>query len=234
MPKDANEVEIERQKSEMIGKGYTHNEINNPNIRSEFGNTGQSASEYHKSHGVTRSNGCFPADTEIKTPYGWKPIKDLSTGSVVVSYTKRGQLVNSKVLQQCTHTLCNIVTIVTADRNASFTATEIHAVNTSGGWLRINQLKAGDRVTYLADNGKIACHTVLSIEKTERRETVYNLIVEGHYTFITRSCLAHSFSYFRAVRIQAYEFLRRTRSAVSIVRGSLALFGHAKKSTWAR
>ncbi|MES9836519.1 MAG: Hint domain-containing protein [Candidatus Thiodiazotropha sp.] len=217
MSKDANEVEIERQKSEMIGKGYTHNEINNPNIRSEFGNTGQSASEYHKSHNGTRSNGCFPGDTEIKTPYGWKPIKDLSTGSAVVSYTKNGQLVNSRVLKQCSHALCSVVTIVTADENASFTATEIHAVNTSRGWLRINQLKVDDKVIYLADNGKTACHTVLSIEKTQRREMVYNLIVENHYTFITRSCLAHSFSYFRTIKILAYEFLRRVRSTVNIV-----------------
>lgn len=45
MGKTANEIEIERQKSQMIGQGASHNEINSANQRAKFGNTGQTESQ---------------------------------------------------------------------------------------------------------------------------------------------------------------------------------------------
>lgn len=41
MGKTANEIEIERQKSVMLNQGASHNDINNPNTRSSFSNTGK-------------------------------------------------------------------------------------------------------------------------------------------------------------------------------------------------
>jgi len=57
MPKDANEAEIERQKSAMIGRGAGHNEINDPNARAEFARTGKTQGEHKTPKG--KSSGCL-------------------------------------------------------------------------------------------------------------------------------------------------------------------------------
>lgn len=49
--KTADEIERERQKSQMIGRGAGHNEINSANQRAAFNNTGKTAHERAKAKG---------------------------------------------------------------------------------------------------------------------------------------------------------------------------------------
>lgn len=193
MAKDHNEVEIERQKSAMVGKGYV------------------------KHIASSKKKGCFPAETQVLTPQGWERIADLFEGNLVLSYAPDGRLTPCKVAKRLEHNPCAITTVYTANSGIVFDATEVHAINTTRGWVRISKLKAGDIILQITEDGKLSNLTVLSLEDKGRIEPVYNL-VEKNYTFVVQSCIAHSFSYFRKTRVMLHEFARHARFVASVAK----------------
>ncbi len=150
--------------------------------------------------------GCFTSDTKVKTADGWKEIHLINEGDGVISINNDGQLATRKVLRKKMH--LNRRTLRVQTNNSSFGVTEIHSIKTANGnWKRVGQLNVDDVLTHLDDNDQVAEQTIQCIEKG-CSETVYNLIVEGDYTFIVDGCIAHSFTYFRASRIFYYELVR--------------------------
>lgn len=142
---------------------------------------------------------CFPASTQILTVSGMKSIAEIEAGEMVVAYGTDGALSSQKVLKRKNHGPTQILRVVTDD-GKYLRVTGGHSVLTSAGWRRINQLQPDDILLSMVD-GVLTKNVVLTIEVEANCEPVYNLIVDGDYTFLPEGCIAHSFTYFRTPRI---------------------------------
>ena len=90
---------------------------------------------------------------------------------------------------------------------------------TSRGWLTVGKLKNGDVISQVNGNKKIQSCVVTSIEDSLHVEAVFNLIVSGDYTFVTKGCVAHSFTHFRLMRIIASKvlnFILKSRPIIKV------------------
>lgn len=93
MPKDNNQVELERQQNEMLGKGATHNEIHNPNTRSNFNNTGYLPNQGSKNQSTAQTQRKFFGNSkhsqtkgsQSPKPQQKKDTKGSSTALVIIA-----------------------------------------------------------------------------------------------------------------------------------------------------
>lgn len=74
-----------------------------------------------------------------------------------------------------------------------------HLVNTREGWRRAEYLRAGDEVLRCS-RGSAAWTSILSIEPASAPETVFNLHLRHHHTWLADGLVSHSFSWFPAAR----------------------------------
>lgn len=157
-----------------------------------------------------RKGGCFPAETKILTPNGWKRIVDLSRSSLVLSRDSNNNLRTSRVVRFVEHAPRKTLAVSLSDKT-SFSATRVHSILTGRGWLRVGQLRRGDKVYRFDSDGKLSNGSVLSVTSNENLEQVYNLVIGENFTFIVQGCVAHSFTYFRSLRMFSYRALERLR-----------------------
>jgi hypothetical protein len=163
-------------------------------------------------HGRSTSNGsgCFPAGTAVATPAGLQDIAALHAGDVVLGVcTGTGLATARRILHVRKYTGRRLWTITLVDGSVlRTTAWHSYAVGTE--WKRSRDLKAGDVLTRLhsanADGVVVAASAA-----TSNCADVYNIIVEGDFTFVADGMLVHSFSYLRGLRVAgwtAYAALR--------------------------
>lgn len=217
MARDHNEVEIERQKSAMLNKGYDHNEINNPNVRDHFNATGASADHYRKGGSGGSGGGCFPKGTKIYTPTGLKDIAAIKEGDLVYSKNKNTDILIAKpVLSVQNHSNKKIWKLTLSDGSCIRT-TSVHSFHVGGQWKKASELRAGDQITYSDCNGKLDFKTVQQSYATKEVEDVFNLVIKDNYNFFAEGGFVHSFSYFRNLNI----FLWRIRNTISNLNTSI-------------
>ena len=209
MAKDPNQVEIERQQCEMRSKGYSDNEIHNPNVMQHHSNTGDNAEQYHNSlNSNKRSKDCLPAGTKVLTPNGWVNIESIAKGDKVLSLGNRGDIREAIVLNLNKFSSSPITIIRTESGIEPIRATKSHSFKTERGWLRVDEIRIGDKIWNVDNNSQIKYRSVADIEHDTSIEPVFNILVEKDYTFVTQGGIAHSFSYFRALRILVNELVR--------------------------
>ncbi len=155
---------------------------------------------------------CFPGDALVLTPRGYIRIDEVRKGDSVLSPDEEGILRPTHVNRIVSHRSHAVLKVVSQTQGLSFGATKRHPVETARGWVRIRDLKPGDSLTHIENNGSRVMHKVQRVEETRRVEPVYNIIVGGNHTYIVRGCVAHSFVYFRALRM----LLSRIRRVVAM------------------
>jgi hypothetical protein len=143
---------------------------------------------------------CFPGDALVLTPSGYRRIDQLVTGTRIIGVDSSGTATEAVVKRHVPHRPHPILQVRSTIPGLSFFATKRHPVLTERGWVRISQLRPGDLVHHLSNNGRIVTHAVESVVKTERIEPVYNIVVDGEHTFAVQGCIAHSFVHFRLLR----------------------------------
>ncbi len=181
-------------KNHSISKGVASN------ICSNCGGSGQ-VQDYNAGGGGTGVRDCFPGEAMVLTPDGQKRIDSLGVGKIVLSLDTNSRLVPAKITRMVSHRRPHpILRVVSVHEDLSFFATKRHPVRTQRGWVRIKSLQPGDVLSYVTEKGEVRSHEVARVEKTERVEPVYNLIVDGDHTFLVQGCVAHSFVYFRRLR----------------------------------
>lgn len=152
--------------------------------------------------GVSGGGGsCFPGDALILTPSGWQSMRQISNGMSVASLGSNGCVVHNKVLKKKAYGISQILEIEGIDGQRLFKATAGHSVLSSSGWRRVGKLTPGEKLTSYDRDGKRREDVVGSVLITQTPEEVFNLVVAGDYNFIVKGCTAHSFTYFRTVRM---------------------------------
>ena len=155
--------------------------------------------------GTADEGGCFTGDTRVKTPNGWKTIRDFSTNDSVMSIDHKGLLQERKVIKVKRVEDCHVFEVLTT--NGVINVTLGHAIQLSDGtWKRISQLKIGDRINFLNEDGGISQHDIIS-KRRKKMCVVYNLVVEEDFNFLVEGCIAHSFSYFKKIKSFYYTHL---------------------------
>ena len=146
------------------------------------------------------SQSCFPAWTLVLTPTGWKKIADICEGELVISLSKGDEIVASPVLKVKQHEPVLLTKIHFANSKPIYT-TFIHSFKTERGFIRANCLKLSDQLLNVDRKGVLQSSQVLQVQKTYDKAPVYNLIVQGNYSYVVEGYVASSYSYFREFRI---------------------------------
>ena len=145
------------------------------------------------------SGSCFPARTPVLTKRGYQPIQSVEVGFTVVSYdAKRNQTGERLVSKKIVHASGRIWRIVTSG-SGGIETTANQTFLTRRGWLRAKNLREGDEILTGLGNTAVPVR-VLAFVDTGRDEPVYHLHTVGEHNFIAHGCVAHNFTYFRAVR----------------------------------
>ena len=152
--------------------------------------------------------GCFPGQTRVLTPTGWRAISTIQVAELVLSCSPSSEeLVQRAVTAVKRHGPSELLAIRTGlDCEAPLLATAAHAFLTvAGTWCRAGQLKVRDE---LAVRGHVQerITVIRSIEPAGQTDAVFNLHTADEHNFIVESghsggLVAHNFSYLRALRV---------------------------------
>lgn len=186
------------------GKGYSWSKLSNRDGGTEYevackdcGGEGENINldwggKYRKGSGST----CFSFDTKISTPTGLQNIVDLKQGDKVVSISLSGQTTNQRVLKKVCHKADYIWKIELVDGKIIST-TKSHSFLLETGWKKASEIVAGDNILGKGGN----THSVKKSYQTQELQPVFNLIIDGNYTFIANGVQVHSFTHFRVLRM---------------------------------
>lgn len=164
---------------------------------------------------------CFPSDTPVLTPTGWRRIAGIDAGELVLTRSRSGRLFPQPVLKRKDHSAAGISTVIGDGGQELFRVTRSDTVLTDRGWIMVDRLRTGDQVLCMREDESESFAAVEQVVDTDAVEPVHNLIVAGTYNFVVRGCVSHSFTYFRWPRMALAE-LRRIAAPV---------FGHALRLT---
>lgn len=163
---------------------------------------------------------CFPKGTQIQTPFGLRDISELKIGDHVISYNKKGhKKTTRKILKAMSYKNTNIWQLELANKS-SIRTTSIHSFLSCGQWKKAKDICKGSTIMQLKEDGSLEEAVIVASYKTKDVETVYNIIVEGDFSFLADGALVHSFTYFRGVR----ELLWSLPSFDHPLLGSLQIF----------
>jgi hypothetical protein len=123
----------------------------------------------------------------------------VEVGSAIISYDARcNQTGERLVSKKIVHASGRIWRIVTAG-SGGIETTANQTFLTRRGWLCAKNLREGDEL--LTGLGNTAGTVrVVALVDTGRDEPVYHLHTAGEHNFIAHGCVAHNFTYFRAIR----------------------------------
>lgn len=176
--------------------------------------------EQQNNGGGGGGGGCFPSNTNILTPSGWRHISVINPGEPVLTVDSNGDFQRQVVIKRKDHRPKPLASIVDRSGKELLRVTRAHSVLTVRGWLRVADLRDGDVLSYLvADDRKLTTVTVGAVLDTQDVETVHNLIVAGSYSFVAQGYVAHSFSYCRTLRMAVCEFTVELDRVITRLRG---------------
>jgi hypothetical protein len=147
---------------------------------------------------------CFPGHTRVETPTGPRAIASLAPGDLVWSWSGTGRVARP-VTAVVSHPDVRLWEILLAGRRPLVTTCD-HSFQTARGWVRSDQLRAGD------DLGSGA--RVEGVRPTSARATVYNLHTALEHNYLVEGVVAHNFTRCRSLRVAWHRILidRRRRA----------------------
>jgi hypothetical protein len=174
--------------------GYIRESKTNKCIGSKVNNKGYVEKCRHPAHG------CFPGDTDVQTPEGKRPIREIEVGDLVISTDRKsGMMVPRRVLRKKAFQYAQVYEISFASAHSSIRATARHSLLSGGNaWVMVRKLKKDD--TLRTSNGAL-----VGISNIQRCgiEEVFNLVVDQDYEFLVGDGIrAHSFTFARSIRMR--------------------------------
>lgn len=156
--------------------------------------------EYWNTVNGGKGGGCFPNGTKISTPLGMKDISELQVGEYVLSIDQKDNTKRvGKILKKPKYYNRKIWLLEFVDGSFLRTTSE-HTFSVNGKWKKASEIGSGEDILS-SNNGLVEEKGVKISRQTTETEDVYNIIVDGNFTFIADGVLAHSFTYFRGSRI---------------------------------
>jgi hypothetical protein len=160
---------------------------------------------------------CFPKGTLVATPYGLSDISTLKEGDHVIAFGRDNDALRvRRILRKMSHGRSRLWTIHFSD-GTSLRTTSVHCFRVENQWVKAFNLSPGATVTCVGD-GKLGSKVVVRSEASQEFEPVFNLIVEGDFTFIADGVLAHSFSHFRGLRTLAWLLIEALKRSSQLAR----------------
>lgn len=180
-------------KEYVAGAGYLHDTEGCKSC----GGRGMASSKIYPLKRGSGSDGCFPSGTNISTPFGQKVIEEITVGDIIISASKSGKKLNSKVLEVKTH-IEQTIWEIKLENGDQISTTPIHSFKSKNqGWLKALDIKSGDFI----QNFEGEYSKVIYSSSSDKLERVFNLIVEDSFNYFADGFLVHSFSYFRKLRV---------------------------------
>lgn len=163
-----------------------------------------------ESEAEAKSDGCFPQGTAIATPTGELEITLVHEGDTVLAFDQRhNQLRNREVISVRKYER-NTIWEISFDDGSRVRTTDHHRFWVFGAWTKASDIVRGDFVGCIDDVSSVVTRRVESSSRTMDTEVVYNLVVDGDYSFVADRVIAHSFSRFRTIQVLVW----RARVAV--------------------
>ncbi len=136
------------------------------------------------------STACFPAGTEISTPFGKKKIEDIQDGDFVYSWDEKiKMLVPKKVIKTIKTTDYRFVEVTTTDGTVDATLT--HPFLTDHGYVEAQNLNIGD-IVYKADGNVVKKSRITALGHKEHLSHVYNFEVEDTHNYVANGFIVHN------------------------------------------
>ena len=167
--------------------------------------------EDNRNIGGGSSGGCFPKGTKINTPFGAKDISIIQAGDLIYSKNRNSEKLIAKPVLKVLNHKNNKIWKLTFEEGSSIRTTSVHSFHVDGKWKKASKLMEGEQITHFDARGKKCVKTIKSSYESKDIEDVYNLIIKDNYNFIADGGFAHSFSYFRNLKM----FLWQLRSKPS-------------------
>lgn len=143
---------------------------------------------------------CFPQGALVSTPSGLRDIALLQEGESVLSFEAGSPLPRARrILRKITHGPHRLWEL-RFDDGALLRTTASHSFEAGGKWIKARDIVPGASITSL-EGGRRSSKVVLRSQAAEAVEPVFNLIVEGDFTFVVDGVLAHSFTVLRRLRV---------------------------------
>lgn len=133
---------------------------------------------------------CFTGDTLVSTPSGYKKIADMAKGDLVLSFDENRQIIESTVSGAYYSGDQPTIKVMT-NAGDSVEGTANHAILTSRGYLRIDQLSVGE-IVYIMKNNQPTPTMVSAIWPTGQTKPVYDIEVNDTHTFMADNFLVHN------------------------------------------
>lgn len=153
---------------------------------------------------VDENNGCFPAGTLIETSAGSIDIACVTNTDHVLAFDPMQNALRSRrVIAVRKYQKRRIWQITLANEN-QIRVTSVHSFLVAGGWKQTRKLIVGDLVSCIDELGNMSTHTVAKVEATSEIEDVFNLIVDGDFSFVASGAIVHSFTYCRRLRMMVW------------------------------
>ena len=145
---------------------------------------------------------CFSGDTRVLTPSGWREIRSIEKGELVLSLGRGGELTPREVLRKKTHaTPARIWEIRVSALSRAIRTTKGHRFLTQRGWVRTQSLVVGDTTHVFEGASSVpSIQEVVSIEATSSYEPTFNLVAFGEANFVINGAVAHSYARLGRVR----------------------------------
>lgn len=136
---------------------------------------------------------CFVAGTLIDTPFGPRPIETLSPGEEVFSMSSAGRMEKNRVGQFFKHEVNSYLKIKFSS-GSELKVTEEHPIYVSNfaDYVEAGKLRVGMLVVQAGKDGELGTQEILSIEKIETPETVYNISVDENHNYFAEGILVHN------------------------------------------
>lgn len=150
--------------------------------------------------------GCFPADTPILTPSGYRPIIDLQRGDRVISVTSSFSRVEERVMRKLAYAPSEVLSLGLEGRCLPVRTTARHTFLTSKGWRQAGLVRPGDEIVAVDPRGGFVDAVVVSTCR-QLAEPVFNLHTSGPHSFIADGLVAHNFTHLRQIRTQIHRLL---------------------------
>ncbi len=146
----------------------------------------------------------------ILTAIGAVDIASLKEGDSILTFDIRRAALNpERILKVSEHRDCRIWEITFTDGHQVQT-TAVHSFRLAQGWKMARDISGGDTVRCMT-KGETLLRKVSESRQTMKVGNVFNLIVEGQFSFVADDAVVHSFSYFRIPRMLAWAFYAKLR-----------------------
>lgn len=136
---------------------------------------------------------CFTKNMRVKTSKGFQPITEVKIGDKVISYNPKAGIFEEDVVLKTSEHITDNYYNLTLDNGVLLEVTSEHPILIgNNNFVKVKDIKIGDKVGYFNDRGNPDWKTVKSKKIIHKTVDVFNLTTEKNHTFIVENVIVHN------------------------------------------